>query len=191
MSKKLRLVLLITIISGFLTGCQFFRKYQIESELQQLKPRQESLKQSLDSKKAGISTLQNRINKLTGDLSQNHNTTLTQMRNNPGKVACAASGTIAVTESNAFSKDLKELGTAIGLGCLAFYIFNEDFQKEVDEFVIEINKSSDRDKSFRSEIDSIKPKIESETKSLQTDKKAFDEITLKISDLEKELINLH
>ena len=105
-------------------------------------------------------------------------------------MACIASGTVAISENNIFSDDIKEFGAAIGFGCLAIYIFSEDFQKDVDEFISEIYQSSERDKVLRSQITPFKPKIEAETRIWQTEKKAFDEISQKVTNLELELEKL-
>jgi outer membrane murein-binding lipoprotein Lpp len=190
MQNKLVFTFLIITFLTFLPGCQIYRKYQIESELKQLKPQQELLKQSMENKNRNLSVLQTQANKLNTELTANHNATVALLRNNPGKVACMASGTVAISENNIFSEDIKELGAAIGIGCLAIYIFSEDFQKEVDEFVEEINQSSERDKLLRSQIVYFKPKIEAEKRIWQTEKKAFDEISQKVTNLEMELEKL-
>lgn len=185
-------ILIIAAVIGMtiLFGCGLTRKGQIEAELTELRPKREKSQQRLDGWRQRIVSLQSQSSQLTTDLNANHNRTVALLRNNPGTVACIASGAIALSDSNVFSDEVKDIGGKIGLVCLGFYIFSEDFQKTADNLVNELNRASDRAESLQSQLDALKPKLEADTRAWQTEKKSFDELSKKIAELETELLNL-
>ena len=189
MFKKL-LIVAAAIGLTILFGCGLTRKGQIEAELKELRPQREMSQRRLDGWKQRIVSLQSQSNRLTNDLNANHNRTVALLRNNPGTVACIASGAVALSDSNVFSDEVKDIGGKIGLVCLGFYIFSEDFQKTADALVNELNRASDRAEHLQSQLNSLKPKIEADTRAWQTEKKLFDELSTKIAELESELVKL-
>jgi peptidoglycan hydrolase CwlO-like protein len=189
LKKSFVIVAAITCLLG-LFGCGLTRKGRIESELKELRAQREASRQRLDSSKQKITSLQSESNKLVNELNANHNRTMALMRDNPGTVACIASGAIALSEGNVFSDDVKELGAKIGLVCLGFYIFSENFQQTADNLVNELNTASDRAENLQHQVDALKLKIDAETRSWQTEKKLFDELSRKIAELELELDKL-
>ena len=189
MFKKLFIIAAVIGLTGSF-GCGLTRKQQIEAELTDLRPKKALSQQRLDGFKQKIVSLQSQSTRLANDLNANHNRTVALLRNNPGTVACIASGAVALSEGNVFSDDVKDIGGKIGLVCLGFYIFSEDFQKTADNLVNELNQASDRAESLQSQLDSLKPTIDAETRSWQTEKKQFDELSEKIAGLESELNKL-
>ncbi|MBK8464858.1 MAG: hypothetical protein IPL32_03425 [Chloracidobacterium sp.] len=171
-------------------GCGWIRQSKIQSELDDLRPKKAVLQMRLDGAYKRYESLLNQSNKLTSDLKANHNAAMALLRDNPGTVACIASGTVALSEGNVFSDDAKELGAAVGLFCLGVYIFSEDFQKSADHLVSEINKASSREKTIQSQINGLKPQLAAETRNWQVEKQGFDELSNQISKLEDELTEL-
>lgn len=155
----------------------------VEAQIKELESQKQSSQQLLDTINKNISSLQSQSNKLTNELRTNHNQTIAFVRDHPGVVACIASGTIAMDDDNVFSDDIKNLGEAVGLICLAIYIGSEDFQKSVDNFLVELKESSDREKNLQAQIDAIKPKTESETRAWKDEKVKFDALTEEIEKL--------
>jgi len=174
MGKKKVVICSMLFVAMF--GCSSVRKAQINSELQDLKSKKDSSQSRLNSIMQSISALQSQM-------QSNHSTTLGIIRDNPGKVACIASGAVGLSSSNAFSDDAKQLGTIVGLGCLTGYILNEDFQKETDSFVKELNNSSERETSLHFQIDQA-------TRAWQDEKTLFDDLSARVDHLNQELLKL-
>lgn len=184
------LIITALICVTLLPACNLTRKSRIESELKGLRPQKESSQGRLDAIKQRLASLQSQSGRLTSELSANHNRTMALLRDNPGTVACIASGAVALSETNAFSSEVKELGAGVGLFCLGIYLLSEDFQRSADNLVSALNEASDREESLKSQINALKPKIDAEARSWQAEKKVFDEVSNKIAGLETELAEL-
>ncbi len=155
----------------------------IEAQIQKLDLQKQSSQQRLAAIGNKRLLLQNQSNKLANELRANHNQTLAFVRDHPGVIACIASGSIVVDEGNVFSDDIKELGAAVGLICVFIYLASEDFQKSVDDFLTEINAASDREKNLQSQLNALRPKIESETQAMNAEKAKLDALTEEIEKL--------
>ena len=177
----------IAIVLMTSIGCGWVRRAQIESELDGLKPKKALAQARVDAVYRKYQSLESESEKVTAALKANHDAAIALLRDNPGTVACIASGAVALSEGNVFSDDAKELGAAVGLFCLGVYIFSEDFQKSADSLVSEINKASAREKSLRSQLEALKPQLEAETRNWQREKLVVDQLSQEISKLQTEL----
>ncbi|HYY96605.1 MAG TPA: hypothetical protein VE713_19020 [Pyrinomonadaceae bacterium] len=188
----LRSTLCAVVLTGVVVsaGCSWWRAQSIRSQLKDLGTQKEASQQKLDGLNQKVTSLRDQSNKLANDLRANRNKTMALIRDNPGIVACIASGAVAMSEGNAFSDDIKQMGGAIGLGCLGLYLFSQDFQKSVDNFKEQLDRASELEKSLQSQMDSLKPKLDAETRSWQIEKKSFDELSEKIAALESEMEKL-
>ena len=179
--RKLYFLMILTCVV-LLAGCE-----STQSKIDKLETQKQESQARLDAVKQRISTLQAQSNKLVRDLQANHNQTMTLIRDNPGTVACIASGVIIVGDENTFSKDLKEFGTLVGLGCIAVYLFDEDFQKSADDFVAKIEQASNLEKKLQADINALKPKVEEETRQWKSEKVVYDDLAAQIQKLQSEL----
>lgn len=167
--------LLILLFAAMLTGC--------ESQIKKLEAEKLVSRQRLEAVQTEVSYLQNQSQKLNGEIKANHNKTMAMVRQNPGIVSCIAAGGIALEEGNVFSEDLKKMSGLWGLGCAFVYVFDENFQKEVDSFVTEIEQSSEFSKKLQSQINALKPKIEEKKRQLRFEEAACNELQKKIDAL--------
>jgi septal ring factor EnvC (AmiA/AmiB activator) len=171
-----------------LMGCG--EKEALEKQIKDVESQRSASEQRLTSQNQKITALQNQSNQLASDKRANHNKTLAFMRNNIGTVGCLAVAGIVISDDNAFSKDVKELSGAVGLICLGVFLFSEDFRKNVDLVVTELNAASKRDKALKAQVDALQPKIEAEQKIWSAEKKEFDRLTSEISGLRTRLAEL-
>lgn len=189
MVRKVRLALTLAVVTT-LVGCNEWKRQSIASQIKDLTQQQELANKKLTDRNQAISFLQNESSKLAGKLRARRSEVLEYLSNHKLAVGCMAATGYILNGENVFSKDVDEMIAGGALICGGMILFSDSFRQEIDDVIAELEQADVDVKSFQSQIDSIKPKMEAETSALASETAELDALTEKIRGLQSELDKL-
>lgn len=163
------------------------RRQSIMAKIQPLEQEMKLLAERMLGRQQKLSNMELQKNQLKTELETHNRNVNAFMMKYKAEVACIGAFGVSLSEGNQYSKDAKDLATAVTVACGVGVLADGAFGKRVIQVVDQLNQADLYAKDLRSQIQSATAQLEAESQQLEAEKSEVSKLTSDIQAYQTQL----
>ncbi|MDX2229916.1 MAG: hypothetical protein NW220_09775 [Leptolyngbyaceae cyanobacterium bins.349] len=163
------------------------KRQSITAKIKPLEQEMELIAERMLGRQQKLSNIELQKNQLKTELETHNRNVNAFMMKYKAEVACIGAFGVSLSENNQYSKNAKDLATAMTVACGVGVLADGEFGKRVVQVVDQLNQADNFAKDLRSQIQTATAQLETESQQLEAEKAEVSKLTSDIQTYQTQL----